>query len=190
MKTLLVLLCLALVSASFANPEPVTRRRGTWLTITDFRSALELKGKSFVLLPTRKEYAGNRDFRDFASQVSDKLRTFGMEERGGSELGGTDYVFALDYIVSDPYLVSWGPSSRDATFTEDRYPQFVQLFVYDGRISRNGGWMLVGRSRAERSGYFSDTRCVPGGIDAIFADFPVSRLPSDRDSDSSPRRSW
>ncbi len=192
MKTLTTLILAAIASASaLASPDTVVHRRGNWRTAVELRAQPEFKGKTYVLMPTRKDYAGTREFRGYAQLVASRLEAYGLEYRPASELGTTDYVFALDYLVADPYLVDYGITPKDGGFYENRYPQFVNLFVYAGHVSAKGEWALLCKLSAERTGYFSDTeKCVPAGLEAIFADFPGGQVAPDTNTEAARVRTW
>lgn len=81
---------------------------GLWVwTVTRFHNLGSMQGSTFVVVPLRKDYLGSLEFDSYASLVSEKLRSIGLVQRPKEEVGKTDYLFALDYGLGDPYQVTY-----------------------------------------------------------------------------------
>jgi hypothetical protein len=77
-----------------------------WMwTVTRFHNLGPIQGCTFVVVPLRKEYVGSLEFDSYAALVSGKFRSLGLVQRTKEEIGKTDYLFALDYGIGDPYQV-------------------------------------------------------------------------------------
>lgn len=61
-----------------------------------------VKGKTFTVVPLRRENVGSAEFKAYATMMATKLAHYGLTYSPTEETGKTDYVVGLDYGISGP----------------------------------------------------------------------------------------
>jgi hypothetical protein len=93
-----------------------TTSSGAWLwTVTRFHTVDLVQGKTYVIVPLRKEYADSLEFQAYAAHVAHKMSAYGLARRSKDEIGKTDFLIALDYGIGEPYQLTYS------------YPMFGQV---------------------------------------------------------------
>ncbi|MDI1319474.1 MAG: hypothetical protein PSW75_04670 [bacterium] len=128
------------------------------------------QGKTFTVVPLRRENIGSAEFKVYAALLAAKLGRHGLRYLPTEETGLTDYVVGLDYGISAPQELKYNEPILGVSGGQSTYVTGVavsggtsaigQLGQFVGEKTTNPTPAVVGRSSGQITYYKQYVRVV------------------------------